>query len=219
MKRLVSIRIGSEQRLIYVFLCGSFNAENMQRRLSSDVHSTDNSPLNPNAPLSESRKPDSRHHKKSVHARNQSEIFRNYAFGVQDPRVTPFSHGLDIGPPYRSWSQHLTRNFNLQLYNEFRRLAIDDLFTRHNNYGVNALTGFYQTCLSSRRPLPDEVIHDMVRLSHAPFKEYDNVMYDLLYSAMSSEMMETNNRKKAGCYFNFEYGLDKRRWKESRLAR
>jgi la-related protein 1 len=107
----------------------------------------------------------------------------------------------------------------LQLYNEFRRLAIDDLFTRHNNYGVNALTGFYHTCLCSGRPLPDEVIRDIVHLSRAPFIEYHNVIYALLHSAMSNESMEKDNRNKAGYYFNGEYGHDTRRWKESRHSR
>jgi len=204
----------------------SFNVRNKQRQSSSDVGPTDNSPLTIHTlPPFESRRTDFRQHKKSVHARKPTEFFRNYAFGVQDPRVAPVSHGLDQGPPYRSWAQHLARNFNLQLYNEFRRLAIDDLFTRHNNYGVNALTSFYQTCLSSPLPLPDQVIQDMVNLSHAPFKswapfkDYHNVIYDLLCSAMWGETMESENRKKAGYFFNSEFGRDKRRWKESRLSR
>ena len=175
---------------------------------------SDNSPLSPNAPPFTPRKSDSRHHKKSVHARNSLDIFRNTAFGAQDPRVTPPSHGLSTGPPYRFWSQHLTRNFNLQLYNEFRRLAIDDLFTRHNNYGINALTSFYHTCLISRHCLPDEVICDMVRLSHAPFKDCHFFINNLLNSTMSTGVMENDNCLKAGYYFDLEYGPDKRRWKD-----
>ncbi|KAJ5307343.1 Winged helix-turn-helix transcription repressor DNA-binding [Penicillium atrosanguineum] len=195
-----------------------FSAENIHRRASSDV-TFDSSPLSPNAPLFTPRKPDSRYHKKSVHTRNSFDIFRNTAFGAQDPRVTPPSHGLSIGPPYRFWSQHLTRNFNLQLYNEFRRLAIDDLFTRHNNYGINALTSFYHTCLISRRPLPDEVICDMVHLSHAPFKNCHSVLNNLLNLTMSTGAMENDNRVKASYYFGLEYGPDKRRWKEHRRSR
>lgn len=180
---------------------------------------SDDSPLSPTAPPFTPRQADSRHHKKSVHARNSIQFFRNTAFGAQDPRVTPPSHGLSIGPPYRFWAQCLTRNFNLQLYNEFRRLAIDDLFTRHNNYGVNALTNFYHSYLVNARPLRDEVIRDMVHLSRAPFKDYHHVINNLLYSALSTGLMEHDNRFMAGRCFNHEYGPDKRRWKESHHSR
>lgn len=137
-------------------------------------------------------------------------MFRKHAFGVQDPRVTP-KHGLEMGPPYRSWSQYLSRNFNLQLYNEFRRLAIDELFTRHNDYGFNALMDFYRACLLSEHRLPDEVISDVVGLSRAESSNVHVRVHELLTSIIDGNQMEINNRKRARHYLNIEFGYVVRR--------
>lgn len=155
---------------------------------------------------SESRGTGSPHHKKSIPVHNQStEMFRKHAFGVQDPRVTSKS-GPYVGPPYRSWSQYLSRNFNLQLYNEFRRLATDELFTRHNDYGFNALMDFYRSCLLSSRRLPDEVISDLVHLSRAENSNFPAYVQELLSSVIDSGQMEISNRKMALHYLNSELG-------------
>lgn len=126
-------------------------------------------------------------------------------------------HRLSIGPdglvlthPYRTWSQYLTRNFDSQLYNAFRVLALDDLLTRNVDYGFKALLDFYRDCLLGSRPLADEVIEDMVYLSrHGCARQVDKPVLQTLRSAMWSGKMQPENRRTAGYYYNAHYGKPK----------
>ncbi|KAJ5587791.1 uncharacterized protein N7459_003556 [Penicillium hispanicum] len=145
-------------------------------------------------------------HQKSAHVNQSSELTSNrdswgrqaWANSTTGPRVA--------GLPYRSWSQYLARNFDLQMYNEFRHQALDDLFTRHVDYGFNALLDFYRSCLLSYHLLPDEVIEDMVSLSREPSFNAHRAIHDLLQWTMRSGSMNYRNREKAGKFFNREYG-------------
>lgn len=92
------------------------------------------------------------------------------------------------------------------MYNDFRRLALDDLLTRHVDYGFNALMDFYRTCLLSYNPLPDEVVGDMVSLSRDLDFNVHTAIYDLLQWTMRSGYMVHHNRMKAGKAFSREYG-------------
>lgn len=188
----------------------SFKAKkNKQRRTAtSDARAIDKPPPKKQRPPSESKGTVPSYQKKPAHVRQSTEIFRTHAFGVQDPRVTP-SYAFVTGPPYLSWSQYLSHDFDLPVYNEFRRLALDDVFTRHNNYGFKALMSFYRSCLLSCRPLPDEVISDIVHLASAGNSECHATVYELLSSILSGGKMEDNNCFKAGVYFDREFGDQK----------
>lgn len=111
-----------------------------------------------------------------------------------------------IGPPYRSWSQYLTRTFDSLLYNQFRRLALDDLFTRHVDYGFNALLGYYRACLLSRCVLFDEVLQDMVSLTRGgPHLEYHDTVHQMLSSTLSSGLMTPERHAKVCQFFETPY--------------
>lgn len=143
-------------------------------------------------------------YKKSVNVSNSSEQFpSNYASAARSQRRKP-KQGLVTGPPYVSWSNYLASNFELPLYNEFRRLAIDDLLSRHVDYGFNALMSFYKTCLFGSSSIPSEVLTDLATLSRSPPFDHHQVVHDLFYSALKSRKMGELNRDRAGLVYNRE---------------
>lgn len=123
------------------------------------------------------------------------------------------SSGAETGIPYRTWSQYLLRTFNLQLYNEFRRLALDDLFTRHTDYGFNALMSYYQASLLSPTPTPDPVLADIVHLSDDRTTKLNTEVFELLCSSMASGQIEDTNRCRIGFFYNEVYGQSRQAWR------
>lgn len=99
------------------------------------------------------------------------------------------------GIPYRFWSMALLRNFDSRLYNEFRRSALDDLLTRHSDYGFTTLLSFYQASISSPSPSPAEVLTDLVYLSCDQTTRLSAELTDILNSAMTGGLMEDTNRR------------------------
>lgn len=108
--------------------------------------------------------------------------------------------------PYESWSFSLTKNFNSHLYNEFRRLALDDLLTRHAHNGFNELMEFYRNCLLHRRPIPDLVMYDMVHLSQDQTSDYRTLLSNTIHETIASGKMSSNNRLRISKYFNTQPG-------------
>ncbi|KAJ5741570.1 Winged helix-turn-helix transcription repressor DNA-binding [Penicillium manginii] len=119
-----------------------------------------------------------------------------------DPTKDPPKPGLPTGPPYHSWSDYLTRTFDLSLYNEFRRTALDDFFTRHVDYGFNALMWFYKRCLYSHYPIPEPVISDLVGLSRSSHFMHHAAVSEVLRTAMRSRKMEQSNLDRTGMFLN-----------------
>lgn len=141
---------------------------------------------------------------KSARAHDPTEAFYDFAFQSKFtiPKSPP---GVWAGYPYRTWSLALAAAFDSQLYIDFRRLALDDLFTRDLQHGYYALLEFYELCLLSEDPLPDEVIADIVRLSRSLPFNFNAVLLDLLQTTMGCGGMERGNRMKAGNFFNREF--------------
>jgi la-related protein 1 len=112
-----------------------------------------------------------------------------------------------MGPPYHSWARHLVRNFDLQLYNDFRRLALDELLTRHADYGFNALLFFYQSCLLSQQSISEQVVQDMAHLARSDGTgQIAEPMLSTVLVAINSDRMTPGNRSLAGYYFNVQFG-------------
>ncbi|KAJ5995466.1 Winged helix-turn-helix transcription repressor DNA-binding [Penicillium waksmanii] len=141
-------------------------------------------------------------YQKSLNVNNSSEhSSSNHASGGRTNKRPPKS-GLLTGPPYHSWSDYLTRTFDLSLYNEFRRTALDDFFTRHVDYGFNALMWFYKRYLYGRSPIPEPVISDIIGLSRSSHFMHHSAVYDILRAAMSSGKMEQSNLNRTGMFLN-----------------
>ncbi|KAJ5151937.1 hypothetical protein N7492_010232 [Penicillium capsulatum] len=171
---------------------GSSDAGRMKRQQDTRSRASTKPANKQNRPPPERKKKKKGLNKeKSANAYNSPDKSLGFASRDQSPRL-PSPPGLVTRHPYRYWSESLLGNFDLQLYNDFRRLALDELFTRHIQDGFDT-------------PLPEEVITDIVHLSrNLPF-QFNAAVLDLLQSAMSSGLMEQRNRIKAGNAFNREY--------------
>lgn len=141
--------------------------------------------------------------KQSMTFRNQQfEPFhqQQQAFWAHGPQSTSQPGREAI--PYHSWSQSLQNHFgdnyfDLRLYNAFRRLAIDELITRHNDYGFNALMDLYRAILGGHRRVPDQVLSDLVNIARTSEFDFHVQAHALLVSMIESGKMDHRNRKTA----------------------
>lgn len=75
---------------------------------------------------------------------------------------------LDMRVMYHFWAHFLVRNFNPRMYEEFRRVAYEDLQSQRGNFGVNLLGVYYDQVLNSkRRPIPQILAKHYVELVKA----------------------------------------------------
>ncbi|KAJ5610875.1 Winged helix-turn-helix transcription repressor DNA-binding [Penicillium lagena] len=112
-----------------------------------------------------------------------------------------------VGLPYHSWARYLAHSFDLQLYNDFRRLALDELISRHADYGFNALLSFYQSCLLSQQSINERVVQDMAHLARSNGTgRIAEPMLSAVLVAINSDRMTPGNRSLTGYYFNVQFG-------------
>ncbi|KAF7118278.1 hypothetical protein CNMCM5793_007694 [Aspergillus hiratsukae] len=99
---------------------------------------------------------------------------------------------------YEFWSHFLVQNFNAQMYNEFKSLALDDLSSRNASSGFNRLIRFYGAFLSSKEILPDEVLEDFLVLCRRELSSHlsGHMAFDTLRSAWHSQACDARNRLK-----------------------
>lgn len=99
---------------------------------------------------------------------------------------------------YEFWSHFLVQNFNAQMYNEFKSLALDDLSSRNASSGFNRLIRFYGAFLSSKEILPDEVLEDFLVLCRRELSSHlsGHIAFDTLRSAWHSQACDARNRLK-----------------------
>ncbi|CAG8087292.1 unnamed protein product [Penicillium olsonii] len=112
---------------------------------------------------------------------------------------------IENSASYESWSSLLAQNFDFNLYNDFRRSALDDLLTRHVDHGFNALVEFYRKSLLTHRNMPDRVMMDMVSLSQRG-PDFHTIIFNTINDALASGNMKMINRRKVNKYFNTQHG-------------
>jgi la-related protein 1 len=124
-----------------------------------------------------------------------------------DERGRPVTRANTSGAtlPYSDWSQSLSSNFESNLYNEFRRSALDDFLTRHVDTGFKALMDFYRKCLFARR-IHTTVMFDMINLSKDTSHDYAKIVFDMIHDAIASGSMLLQNQKKVNKHFNTLHG-------------
>ncbi|CAL5873421.1 uncharacterized protein PFLUO_LOCUS7700 [Penicillium psychrofluorescens] len=177
------------------------DAQDRPRRLASSIPDlTDIPSKNKSHPPSELR-PD--HQSKNA---RKSSVKGGQKFRKPQPRKAE-EKASDMGPPYRSWARYLARSFDLQLYNDFRRLALDELLTRHADYGFTALLSFYQSCLLSQQSINEQVVQDMAHLARSDGTgRIAEPMLSTVLVAINSDRMTPGNRSLTGYYFNVQLG-------------
>jgi la-related protein 1 len=96
------------------------------------------------------------------------------------------------------WSHFLVPNFNAQMYNGFKSLALDDLSFRNASSGFNRLVRFYGAFLSCKKILPDEVVEDLLVLCRRKLSSHlsGHMAFDTLRSAWHSQACDAGNRLK-----------------------
>lgn len=127
----------------------------------------------------------------------------------EDPEVEDLDNSRRqayASPPYTYWILCLKNSFSLNLYNDFRRIAIDDLHSRHVNNGLHALIEYYRWALYSERRIETPVIEDLIHLSHRLTPDYDSQMYDVLERALESGQMENHNYDRTYAAFAAVFG-------------
>ncbi|KAJ6036196.1 hypothetical protein N7540_000475 [Penicillium herquei] len=116
---------------------------------------------------------------------------------------------------YQTLLEALRISFDLPMYNEFRRSALDDLFTRHIDNGFNLLMEFYRYSITVNRRLPDEVLDDMVGLCSNDLLKPRDKIFDMLSSAVYAREMNHCNYARVRDVFNSKFGTLWRRQPKS----
>lgn len=79
---------------------------------------------------------------------------------------------------YQFWSHFLVRNFNLDMYSDFRSMAWEDAGAG-NDGGLNHLSQYYGALLTGDRVLTESLAADIVKLAEAEGKTKRQTFYKL----------------------------------------
>jgi la-related protein 1 len=100
---------------------------------------------------------------------------------------------------YQFWSHFLIRNFNTRMYNEFRRLALDDLENRDTSKGIHCLLKYYKEALSNEKfSMRERVARHYVNLANKGLEANDDDRqraFKQLQSQWRRAAMDSENRE------------------------
>ncbi|RKF71623.1 putative la domain containing protein [Golovinomyces cichoracearum] len=132
---------------------------------SSEIYSRSKNPSSPKVPDMRNGPPvmwvKGQKHQVPISERNSQELYvtfraralRNREMSAKSPMETH----PDMKLLYEFWSHFLCRNFNSQMYSEFRRFALED--ARLGSYnGVNNLISYYDEILNSKKKVIPETL-------------------------------------------------------------
>ena len=102
----------------------------------------------------------------------------------------------DMKVLYQFWAHFLIRNFNPQMYEEFRRCAYEDA-SRQAMFGMNHLVTFYDEVLNSKkRTIPEVFARHYVELVGGEDRAKDRPAFAKLRAAWRNGALDMKSRKK-----------------------
>ena len=117
---------------------------------------------------------------------------------VRQRALSQREHGLhheDMNVLYSFWSHFLPSNFNVQMYEEFRDLALDDLRTYGVESGCNRLVEYYKGLLTAHTTISDRIAQDIVDMTEKDRLQYRHILR-ILRAAWRDGAFDLKSRKK-----------------------
>lgn len=103
----------------------------------------------------------------------------------------------DMQVLYSFWAHFLARNFNLDAYEEFHRVAVEDEAVRQSTFGMKSLIQYYDEALLGQRTIPNDTIaNDFIQIVSRETPKGEGPIFRRLRSAWRNGAWNAKNRSK-----------------------
>lgn len=134
--------------------------------------------------------PVSEHNSQELYVTFRARALKNRDLSAHTSTITH----PDMKLLYEFWSHFLCRNFNSQMYSEFRCFALQDAQIGLNN-GLNSLISYYDEILNSKKKVIPEVFArhfvDLVKLESTE----DRPAFERLRAALCNDSLDIESRR------------------------